>query len=218
VTKGIRTNALLFIILIIGLLSIDTCFGETKTYPHRGFSEVSLKTGGKIINPYLDVKFEVVFERPDRSKVVVDGFYDGQSTFKARAYCGKIGRWQWRSSSNIEELDKKSGSFEVKASSLKGKLRLHMKDPRQFAYDNGQWFLHIGDTGYRYVTQTEPKWREYIDQAAKMGANKIRTWFCQGRSDVQVLFANERRELNLAYWQEIDKSCGDTAPAMRGRS
>ena len=153
----------------------------------------------------MDVKFEVVFERLDRSKVVVDGFYDGQSTFKARAYCDTIGRWRWRSSSNIEDLDKKSGAFEVKASSLKGKLRLHMKDPHQFAYDNGQWFLHIGDTGYRYVTQTEPKWREYIDQAAQMGATKIRTWFCQGRSDVQVLFSNERRELNLAYWQEIDK-------------
>ena len=200
-----RTDALLFIILIIGLPSIDICFGETTTYPHRGFSEVSLKAGGKLINPYMDVKFEVVFERPDLSKVVVNGFYDGESTFRARAYCDAIGRWRWKSSSSIEDLDKKTGTFEVKASSLIGKLRLHMKDSRQFAYDNGEWFLHIGDTGYRYVTQTEPKWREYIDQAAQMGATKIRTWFCQGRSDVQVLFSNERKELNLAYWQEIDK-------------
>ena len=204
-TKGRRAGELLFIMLIIGLLSIDTCFGKTMIYRHRGFSEVSLKTGGRLINPYMDVKFEVVFERPDLSKVVVDGFYDGDNTFKARAYCNAIGRWRWRSSSNIEDLDRKSGAFEVRASSLKGKLRLHMKDPRQFAYDNGQWFLHIGDTGYRYVTQTEPKWKEYIDQAAQMGATKIRTWFCQGRSDVQILFSNERKELNLAYWQEIDK-------------
>ena len=192
-------------ILIIGLWSSDTCFGELKIYPHRGFSEVSLETGGKSVNPYTDVIFEVVFERPDGSKVVAGGFYDGEEIFKARAYCDMIGRWRWRSSSNIEDLDKKSGAFEVKPSSLKGKLRLHKKDRRQFAYDNGEWFLHIGDTGYRYVTQTEPKWREYIDQAAKMGATKIRTWFCQGRSDVQVLFSNERKELNLAYWQEIDR-------------
>jgi hypothetical protein len=37
-----------------------------------------------------------------------------------------------------------------------------------------------------------------------MGATKIRTWFCQGRSDVQILFSNGRKELNLDYWQEID--------------
>ncbi len=204
-TKDKRTKALLLVILIIGMLSIGTCSGDAPTYPHRGFSEVSLKADSNINNPYMDVKFDVVFERPDRSKVAVEGFYDGQGTFKARAYCDTIGRWRWKSSSNIEGLDKKSSTFEVKGSSLKGKLRLHTKDPRQFAYDNGEWFLHIGDTGYRYVTQTEPKWREYIDQAAKMGATKIRTWFCQARSNVQVLFSNERSELNLEYWQEIEK-------------
>ncbi len=51
------------------------------TYPHRGFSEVSLETSGKSVNPYMDVKLEVVFERPDGSKVTVDGFYDGERIF-----------------------------------------------------------------------------------------------------------------------------------------
>jgi len=204
-TKGRGIHSLLFFILIIGLWSSNACFPKAMTYPHRGFSEVSLETSGKSVNPYMDVKFEVVFERPDGSKVTVNGFYDGERIFKARAYCGMLGRWRWRSSSNIKDMDKKNGTFEVKASLLKGKLRLHEKDRRQFAYDNGEWFLHIGDTGYRYVTRTEPKWREYIDQAARMGATKVRTWFCQGRSDVKVLFANKRKELNLAYWQEIDR-------------
>jgi hypothetical protein len=77
--------------------------------------------------------------------------------------------------------------------------------PRQFAYDDGEWFLHIGDTGYRYVTDTEPEWQAYVDQAARMGVTKIRTWFCQARSDVQILFERGRRALNLDYWQEIDR-------------
>jgi hypothetical protein len=90
-------------------------------------------------------------------------------------------------------------------SDLPGKLRLHPEDRRQFVFDNGDWFLHIGDTGYRYLTTTEKKWRSYIDQAVTMGATKIRTWFCQGRSDVQILFSDERRSLNLEYWQEMDR-------------
>ncbi|MCP5117189.1 MAG: DUF4038 domain-containing protein, partial [bacterium] len=116
-----------------------------------------------------------------------------------------VGEWKWRSSSGDPALDGKSGTFQVVTSELKGKLRIHPRDPRQFAYDDGSWFLHIGDTGYRYLTATEPRWKEYLDQAAKMGATKIRTWFCQARSDVQILFAEERRQLNLPYWQEIDR-------------
>jgi len=191
--------------LIMSLWSNQTSLAGTTTYPHRGFYELSLKTTQTALNPYFDVEIQIVFERPDGSKVSVDGFYDGRGTFKARAYCDTVGQWRWKSSSNVDDLDNKGAVFDVEPSSLPGKLRLHREDRRQFAYDNGQWFLHIGDTGYRYVTQTEPKWRQYIDQAARMGATKIRAWFCQGRSDVQILFSNGRKELNLAYWQEIDR-------------
>jgi hypothetical protein len=38
-----------------------------------------------------------------------------------------------------------------------------------------------------------------------VGFTKIRAWFCQGRSDVQALFAEQRSEMNLPYWQEIDR-------------
>jgi hypothetical protein len=41
-------------------------------------------------------------------------------------------------------------------------------------YDNGEWFLHIGDTGYRYVVDTEPEWQRYLDQAVTvMAATKV---------------------------------------------
>jgi len=173
--------------------------------PHRGVYEITLEADSTCANPYFDVDFQVIFARPDGSEATVDGFYDGGSVFRARAYCDTVGEWRWRSISSNSGLNDKAGSFQVVSSSLKGKLRKHPQDSRQFAYDNGEWFLHIGDTGYRYVTKTEPKWKEYVDQAAQMGVTKIRTWFCQGRSDVQVLFANERRELNLPYWQEIDR-------------
>jgi len=205
VARNRTIHSLTFLALIISLWSSNACFAGIAAYPHRGFYELSLETSQRALNPYTDVEVQVVFERPDGSKVSVDGFHDGRGIFKARAYCDAVGQWRWKSSSNVYDLSSESGEFEVKPSSLKGKLRLHREDRRQFAYDNGQWFLHIGDTGYRYVTQTEPKWKEYIDQAARMGATKIRTWFCQGRSDVQVLFSNGRKELNLAYWQEIDK-------------
>ncbi len=171
----------------------------------RGVHEITLEAfpGGR--NPYFDVDFQVRFTRPNETQVTVDGFYDGGRTFRARAYCDAVGLWRWQSVSNVTTLNGRTGQFHVVPSDRKGKLRRHRDDPRQLAYDNGQWFLHIGDTGYRYVTDTEPQWKAYVDQAARVGFTKIRTWFCQGRGDVQVLFSENRAGMNLPYWREIDR-------------
>jgi hypothetical protein len=173
--------------------------------PHRGVYEVALEAAADVPDPYLGATVQVTFTRPDGSKATVDAFYDGGRTFKARAYADAVGAWSWASSAQAAGLGGRRGTFKVVPSALKGKLRKHPDDPRQFACDDGTWFLHIGDTGYRYVTATEPRWKEYIDQAARMGATKIRTWFCQSRGGVEALFADGRRGLALAYWQEIDR-------------
>nr|WKN39017.1 DUF5060 domain-containing protein [Tunicatimonas sp. TK19036] len=172
---------------------------------HRGIYELTLNTTGEAGNPYYKITFAVTFTRPDGSAVVAEGFFDGGNAFKVRAYCDTPGTWKWASSSNNVGLDGKSGTFEVVPSDLKGKLRQHPDDPYQFAYDNGDWFLHIGDTGYRFVVASEPYWKEYIDQAVEMGATKIRTWFAMDRGKVDALFTANGRDLSLFYWKEIER-------------
>jgi hypothetical protein len=176
--------------------------GGATVAPLRGVYEISLTANAPIADPYLGADVVVTFTRPDASTVAVDGFYDdvvdGKPVFKARAYCDRPGTWSWACASSIAGLGGQTGSFTVAASTLPGKLRKHPADPHQFAYD-------IGDTGYRYVVDTEPEWQAYIDQAAQMGATKIRTWFCRSRSGVEALFTVDRSALNLAYWQEIDR-------------
>ncbi len=178
---------------------------DANNVPHYGVFEFSIKADTNDQHPIFETDFTVVFTRPDGSTVTAEGFYDGKNSYKCRAYAHAIGGWQWKTQSNISELDNQSGSFTVVPSQLKGQLKHHPDDPYQFAYDNGDWFLHIGDTGYRYVTDIEPEWKAYIDQASTAGFTKIRTWFCRGRSDVQALFNPERTSLNLSYWQEIDR-------------
>ncbi|MDD4727930.1 MAG: DUF4038 domain-containing protein [Dysgonamonadaceae bacterium] len=146
----------------------------------------------------------VSFYKPDGSIIKVDGFYDGGTNYKVRAYCNEKGLWKWELHDN-SNFKKTNGAFNVIESNNKGMLKKHPDDGYQFAYDNGEWFLHIGDTGYRYLTDTEPKWKEYFDQACEVGMTKIRTWFSRSRSKVEALFNNERTTLNLPYWQEMDK-------------
>ena len=173
--------------------------------PQRGVYEVKMQADEPIADPFRDVDLTITFIRPDDSEVEVEGFFVGRQTYKARAYCDQVGHWLWSSTSNRPGLDGVRGDFDVKTSDLPGKLRKHPDDPHQFATDDGRWFLHIGDTGYRYVVDTEPNWKAYIDQAAEAGFTKVRTWFCRGRSDVQALYNKGRKGLDLAYWDEIDR-------------
>jgi len=171
----------------------------------RGVYEISLATKQVPLEPFKPNLVQLTFTKPDGNVVIVDAFYDGGSVFRARAYCSMPGDWTWFCSSEISSLTGKHGKFKVVDSDLPGKLRQDPADLYQFIFDNGDWFLHIGETGYRYLTDMERKWKSYINQAVLMGATKIRTWFCQGRHDVQILFSDDRNSLNLEYWKEMDR-------------
>ena len=195
--------------LVVAWLSLPALAGtfssDTPTALHRGVWEKTFSVDTVPGNPFFDVDFAVIFTLPNGAEVKAEGFFKGGKTWAVRAYCAEVGTWKWRSVSNHAGLDGHSGSFEVKPSNLPGKLRKHPADPRQFAYDNGEWFLHIGDTAYRYVAASEPLWQQYIDEAAQVGFTKIRTWFSSGRHDISALFARDRQGLNLEYWDEIER-------------
>ena len=97
--------------------------GETALY--RCVYELEFQAEDDFTNPYFDVRLQVQFTRPDQSQVIVDGFYDGVNLFKARAYCDTLGKWSYRTQSNLESLNNKKGSFAVLPSKLPGKLRIH---------------------------------------------------------------------------------------------
>jgi hypothetical protein len=170
-----------------------------------GIYELDFHTSDKKKDPFYELELKVIFTLPSGVEVTVDGFNDGGALFKARAYGKEVGKWTWRSRSNDTDMDGHSGSFEILPSTFRGKLKVHPEDPYQFAYANGDWFLHIGDTGYRFVVASEPHWKDYIDQAALMGATKIRTWFAMERSKVSDLFEGTTDILALNYWKEIER-------------
>jgi hypothetical protein len=185
--------------------SITEAVSHGRQALQRGVYEVVLSATEPPEAPWTPAECKVEFRRPDKSTVQVPAFYDGGTVFRARAYCDQVGRWRWRSSSTVPGLGGRSGSFKTIRSELPGKLRIHPTDLWQFAYDNGDWFLHIGDTGYRYLAASEPQWREYIDQAAEMGATKIRAWFCGADTKTSVLLTENRDALALDFWQEMDR-------------
>ncbi len=189
--------------LIISFLIISGySYGKTiDQVSQYGMYEISFELPIADLSCYFP---QVTFYTPSGDVIKVDGFFDGKNSYKVRAYCKEKGLWKWELNDTSGFTEKK-GIFNVVDSELKGKLKKHPEDSYQFVYENGEWFLHIGDTGYRYLAATEPKWKEYIDQASDIGMTKIRTWFCSSRSGVEALFNEERTTLNIPFWQEMDK-------------
>ncbi len=196
---------------IIWMWSIHVAFAQEHIVRDQGQAwkfgvhELSFHTGEVEADPFYELTLKVIYTLPSGKKLEVDGFNDGGMLFKARAYCMEVGEWSWESRSNDPKMNGQSGKFTVMDSNFRGKLKLHPEDPYQFAYDNGDWFLHIGDTGYRYVVASEPNWKAYIDQASEMGVTKIRTWFAMQRSAVGDLFETDGKTLAMGYWKEIEK-------------
>ena len=137
-----------------------------------GAFEITLPAAPELanLNPWLEANVTVNFTRPTGTSAMADAFYDGNTTFRVRAYADTPGTWSWTVVSNLPSLDGLNGTFPVVTATddtavpFRGKLRVHPADPRQFAYDNGDWFLHLGDTGYRYVISTEPRWQGTVQE------------------------------------------------------
>ncbi|HEV7301268.1 MAG TPA: DUF4038 domain-containing protein [Tepidisphaeraceae bacterium] len=184
---------------------------EAAEAPLRGAYEVTLTASPVFTDAFLQNDLRVTFTRSNGTRVSVNGFYDGGTTFKARVYLDVVGDWSWRSSSSDAGLNAKSGTFTVvNRGNLPGKLRKSTRDPRQFVHDDGAWFLHLGDTGYRYINGTEANWQQYIDQAAETGFTKVRTWFGtpgdsgHGNSNGNIAYMFTTTGLNLAELRTAD--------------
>ena len=127
--------------------------------------------------PYFNTTLAVDFSLPDGAGVEVSAFYDGvepatgAQVYVARCYCGQPGAYRWASRSNMKALDQRSGTFTATAdhpAGWHGKLRIHAEDTSQFQWDDGTWYLHLGDTGYQYISPLDMNWKRFIDQSVKV--------------------------------------------------
>lgn len=142
-----------------------------------GTHEIVLTGNGSVANPF-ETRVTVKFTPPvgEARAVVVDAFYDGGDTWRARVYVSESGRWQWAASSPDDSLLKgKSGSFLAVDSDLRGMLRPHTRNPRAWMTEDGRWFSNLSDTGYRlFHAKDAPLWQQFIQDAADKGINCMR--------------------------------------------
>ena len=125
-------------------------------------------------NPFTDVFFTAVFKNGG-TEVKVNGFYDGDDTFRIRFMPGILGEWKYTTASNKDELDSKEGSFictkarEGSHGPVGAAKRFH------FAYADGTPYYPFGTTSYGWVHQKDGLAYQTIDSLKNSPFNKIRT-------------------------------------------
>jgi len=137
--------------------------------------EESIENTSAYSNPYKDVTLNVVYTRPDGSKVVCCGFYDGSKTWKFRFMPDVIGLWRYEASFSDGQPGK-SGQFRCVKSGIPGMLSTDEENPIWFGFKAGAHILirsfHVGDC---FFAENFPDRQRsaFLDWAQQQGYNML---------------------------------------------
>ncbi|GAB2534809.1 DUF5060 domain-containing protein [Spirosoma aerophilum] len=123
--------------------------------------------------PFTGVTLTAVFSSAD-SSYSVSGFYDGNDTFRIRFMPQQTGKWQYKTTSNVAELNNRKGEFTcVKATNGHSGI-VRVSDTYAFRYANGQHYYPFGTTAYAWTHMGAGTQEITLNSLKKSGFNKLR--------------------------------------------
>tara|TARA_R110002049_G_scaffold4601_5_gene32506 strand:+ start:706263 stop:706967 length:705 start_codon:yes stop_codon:yes gene_type:complete len=151
----------------------------------HGVFEIALRSDSKLPNPF-DVPVKVTFTPPSGAAAAktVDGFFDGEGTWRARVYVNEVGSWKWSTRCEQDsQLNAQSGEFDVADSDLRGRLLVHPRNQRHWITEDGRWFLNLNDTAYFLLLGKDhggnvvptDDFRDYVRDLSTVGITSVRT-------------------------------------------
>jgi hypothetical protein len=187
--------------------------------------EISLEASQQYANPYAaGPTLTAVFAGPGGVTKSVSGFWDGGNSFKIRFTPTAVGPWSYQVSSSDAGMNGKTGSVDCVAPNAgrHGFLRVDVKHPYSFVWDDGTRYFMWGQTYYDFVISAlaNDHWKTSIKKNADYGMNKIRmhvyaqTFYkpdveFNGYPDAQPYMGSstkpDRDRLNLRYWRKLDE-------------
>ncbi len=124
-------------------------------------------------NPFLDVRFSADFRQQHRT-VQVDGFYDGNRSYRVRFSPDNEGEWTYVTHSNHSELDGKTGEFVCVAPSAGNHGPVSVRNAHDFGYADGTPYFEFGTTCYALTHQPGGLQQQTLETLRHAPFNKIR--------------------------------------------
>jgi hypothetical protein len=182
------------------------------------FFEVALRSGADG-NPFLDVSLSAEFRREHRI-VQVNGFYDGDGTWRVRFSPDAEGEWTFTTISNRADLNAKSGRFVCIPAAPPNHGYAAVNNTSHFAYADGTPYFPFGTTCYAWTHQSDALEEQTLETLKQSGSfNKIRMcvfpkWYSFNHGEPR-LYPFERRDtrndytrFNPAFFQHLEKRVG----------
>jgi hypothetical protein len=161
--------------------------------PRWEIHEFSINGRSHAANPFRDAALVGEFVSPSGKTNVIDGFYDGDSTWRLRFAPEEEGEWRYLlRGEGVEILQR--GKLRCTAAMGRGFIRIHPQNPYAFAYADGTPFLPMGDTCYGLFDDSPitPALREeYVKTRRAQRFNFVR---------MTVGHSEARAATNSAYW------------------
>ncbi len=145
---------------------------QLEQHEQWGLLEVSLP-GPRDGNPFVDVQLAAKFQQ-EGEKHVVNGFYDGNGIYRVRFMPPTAGKWKYTTQSNVNELNGKSGHFDVIAATKKNHGPVRVRNTFHFAYADGTPYKPIGTTCYAWTSQSAELEEQTLKTLAGAPFNKLR--------------------------------------------
>jgi hypothetical protein len=134
--------------------------------------DLSLR-GPKGGNPFHDVTLAARFQQKDRI-LDVEGFYDGDGTYRIRFMPDALGEWTHRTTSNHQELNGKTGRLTCVAPSPGNHGPVRVRNTHHFAYVDGTPYFPVGTTCYVWNHQGDRLEERTLKTLKASPFNKLR--------------------------------------------
>ncbi|HSC39527.1 MAG TPA: DUF5060 domain-containing protein, partial [Chitinophagaceae bacterium] len=157
--------------LVCSMLYFGVSFAQAPVQQWGRF-EVALKYAYSG-NSFMDVQLTATFFTKDTS-YKVDGFYDGNNTFKIRFMPEKTGAWQFITHSNIKQLDRQKGAFECVKAGAGNHGMVRVSDTYNFKYADGKQYYPVGTTSYAWNHMGRELQQTTLQTLGKASFNKLR--------------------------------------------
>lgn len=144
--------------------------------PRWELHEFTLRGRAHAANPLRDAALVGEFTSPVGKTIVVDGFFDGDDTWRLRFTPDEEGEWRYRSRGEGVELSQ-VGRLHCTPSNRKGFVRVHPDNPYAFSHADGTPFFPMGDTCYGLLDDSPitPGLRaEYLETRRSQHFNFVR--------------------------------------------
>jgi hypothetical protein len=176
-------------------------------------------------NPVQEASLRVSLVSPSGDKSLIEGFWDGDRTWKFRFSPNQIGKWTYvtacSDSSNVG-LDSQAGSFVCIPARGNNRFALHgsvrvSPDRHYLMHEDGTPFFWLGDTAWNgpLLSRSED-WILYLRERQRQGFTAVQWVTTQWRASPdgnrlkeKAFTGEERIAINPAFFQRLDEKIMD---------